>query len=186
MAVIHKTGEEHFQDGDRQTELTVLDFWRFEYSNLLNQQDRIAEYLVAKSLGRTQADNANHWSLYDIDYKGRRIEVKQTAYMHPWNDNGKVSKQRVFNIGMAYTGYKNPTTEWKRQSDLYIFCLNTGMTREDADPLNLEHWEFYVIPTAVINSQCGGNKTISLNRVRKIAGIPCKWKELRQRVDSAL
>lgn len=182
----HLTGHEAFHIADRMTELDVLDFWRFEYSNLLNQQDRIAEYLVAKALGKVKADNTDFWALYDIDYQGVRIEVKQTSYMHPWNRDGEYSDQRTFSVAKAYTRYKDTTSEWKRQCDVYVFCVNTGTTKETAHPLDLTHWEFYVIPTSVINAVCGNNKSISLNRVKKLAGHHCKWEELQSHINNLL
>jgi len=57
----------------------------------------------------------------------------------------------------------------KRQNDLYIFCLNTGKTREESYPLELSHWEFYVITTESIDQECGDAKNIGLKRIRSLS-----------------
>ena len=56
----------------------------------------------------------------------------------------------------------------------------------------LEHWEFYVIPTSVINQECGDNKSISLSKVKKLlkkisgsdAGLP--FGKVKEVVDKAI
>ena len=148
----------------------ILDFWKSKYSNIYNLQEVIAEFIVEKALGIDKAQNTDYWTLYDILYRDYRIEVKETGYYHPWNENGKVSKQRMFSITKANSNYETNEKEnkFERQNDIYVFCLNTGMTKETSNPMKLDNWEFYIIPTSEINKQCGDNKKISLERIRKI------------------
>ena len=54
----------------------VLDYWRFMFSQLNNQQETIAEYLVNRSLGVDKAENVSYWTGYDLSYRAKRIEVK--------------------------------------------------------------------------------------------------------------
>ena len=65
----------------------------------------------------------------------------------------------------------------------YVFCLNTGETRESSYPLDLNNWEFYIVPTSFINDKCGNNKTISLGRIKSFGFIPKKYNELRKEID---
>ena len=166
----HLTGNEEFSYNGQETNLTILEFWRWHYSELYNMQNLMAEFIVAKALGLSQAVNAGSWTLYDIKYRGKRIEVKETAYMHSWQkDDTPKSQTRVFGITKAHEKYKDSSTPLGRQNDIYVFCLNTGETRETSNPLKLENWEFYVVPTSVINKKCGDAKSISLPRLRKIS-----------------
>ena len=123
-------------------------------------QEYIAEFLVAKALGLVVPQNCNGWTLWDILYNGVKIEIKSTAYYHSWRSDGKVSNRRSFGITKAYSKYQDSTSEYKRQNDIYIFCLNTGNTKEESNPLHLENWQFYVVPTKVIDKKCKDNKTI--------------------------
>ena len=74
------------------------------------------------------------------------------------------------------------------QNDIYIFCVDIGRTKDAANPLYLENWQFYVIPTMVIDKQCGNQKTISLNRVQKLfgskEGIP--YYKIKEAVDAII
>lgn len=168
-AVAFLSGKEDFTLKGDKTGFNVLDFWRFQFSNLSDMQGRVGEFIVAMALGKNTPDNNNGWTLWDIDYRGYRIEVKTTAYYQPWRQDGTWSEQRSFGITKSHCKEGDPTSELKRMNDIYVFVLNKGKNKQEADPLQLEHWEFYVIPTSVINKECGDNKSISLSKVKKLS-----------------
>ncbi len=166
----HLVGDECFTLNGEGTQLTILDFWRWHFSEIYDLQSKMAEYIVAKALGLKEAQNAGDWTLYDILYRGKRIEIKETAYFHAWQtDEEPKSRQRTFGITKAYDKYQDSTSELKRQNDIYVFCLNTGETKAESYPLELKNWEFYIVPTSVINDVCKDGKSISLSRVRKLS-----------------
>lgn len=175
---------EKFKLNDKELDYGILDFWKYKYSNIWNMQEYIAEFIVEKALGMEKSHNTDSWTLFDIMYRNTRIEIKETSYYHPWNENGKISNQRTFGITMANSKYENEEQEnkFERQNDIYVFCLNTGETREESDPMNLNNWEFYIIPTKVINERCGNNKTISLNRIRKLTQ-KINYEEIKNQID---
>ena len=182
------TGQEQFTLGGESIGFTVLDFWAFQHSNIWDVQEEIAEFIVAKALGQEMPYNKNGWTLWDMNYRGKRIEVKETGYYHSWRTDGKVSKQRTFGITKAYSRYKDCHSEFKRQNDIYVFCLITGETKEESNPLALENWRFWVVSTSTINRLCGDNKTISLGRVKRISGQKdgVGYGELRNEVDKVI
>lgn len=182
------SGREQFTLDGNPVGFSVLDFWAFQHSNIWDVQEEIAEFIVAKALGQDMPYNKNGWTLWDMNYRGKRIEVKETSYYHSWRTDGKVSKQRTFGITKAYSRYKDNTSEFKRQNDIYVFCLNTGETKEASNPLALENWRFWVVPTSTINRLCGDNKTISLGRVKRITGLKegLGYWELREAVDMVI
>ena len=159
--------------------LTMLDFWKYQYSNIFDLQENIAEFIVGKALGLTEPCNRNGWSLFDIFYRKTRIEIKETGYFYSWQKDGKISQQRTFGIAPAYG--KDKVKE--RQNDIYVFCLNTGTNEEESNPLAMDNWEFYVVPTSVINKVAENQKTISLGRVRKLAPLT-RYSELKGVIDS--
>ena len=77
-----KLDDQTFSYNNDRTDMTMLDFWRWHYSDVYSQHDKIAEFIVAKALGKDAPDNVGNWALYDISYKGLRVEVKETAYYH--------------------------------------------------------------------------------------------------------
>ena len=182
------TGQEQFILDGNPAGFSVLDFWAFQHSNIWDVQEEIAEFIVAKALGQDMPYNKNGWTLWDMNYREKRIEVKETGYYHSWRTDGKVSLQRTFGITKAYSLYKNRHSEFKRQNDIYIFCLILGETKEASNPLVLENWRFWVIPTSTINSLCGDNKTISLGRVKTITNQEngVGYGELRHEVDRVI
>lgn len=180
-------GNEQFVDNGRPLGLSVRDFWSFQFSNILHDPDEIAEFLVAKALGMDTPFNKQSWTLYDILYRNKRIEVKETAYYHPFNKPGEVSRRRNFGIQKANSEYddSNRLNRYERQNDLYVFCLLNGTNEEEAWPLEVSHWEFFVVPTCVINEQCADQKTVSLSRVKSFASS-VSYNELREAVDKVI
>jgi hypothetical protein len=55
----------------------------------------------------------------------------------------------------------------KRQADVYIFCLLKHKVQETLDPLDLEQWNFYILPTNVIDKEMKDSK--------QIYTAPIKW-----------
>ena len=49
--------------------------------------------------------------------------------------------------------------------------------------LQMDNWDFYVVPTSVINEKSKDNKTISLNRIRNLGFYPISFDKLKQEVD---
>lgn len=183
------TGKEVFVLNGEAMGFDFLDFWRFHYSNIYDLQDKIAEFIVAKALGVNEAQNDQYWTLWDVSYRNKRIEVKETSYYHSFNQEGKVSKQRIFGITKANGSYdptKSGNTDFCRQNDIYVFCLNIGDTKETSNPLNLNNWEFYIIPTAIINEKCGNNKSISLGRIKNLGYSAKRYDEIRAEIDSII
>lgn len=164
-------GTESFRLAGQSMGFSVIDFWRFQFSNIWVIQDQIAEFIVTQALGKTEPYNKNGWTLWDINYRGHRVEVKETARYHSWYRDGKVSAKPTFNINKAYSRYKDSTSEFKRQNDIYVFCFNMGETKETSNPLDLDNWHFWVVPTETINRVCGDNKTITLSRLQKLTNL---------------
>lgn len=160
-------GNEKFTLDGKDTEISISEFWSWAYSDLLNNTLRgvMAEFLVKKSfsfftpLKKMRTD----WTPYDlISPSGRRIEVKSAAYLQSWTEDYyshiifDISPKKSWN---PQTGY---SPEKIRHSDLYVFCLYTAKSREQSI-MNLDLWEFYVLPTSILD-QCKPNqKSIGLN-----------------------
>lgn len=182
-------GNEKFRFDNQDLNFDIKDFWSFQYSNIYSLHGEIAEFVVARSLGITEAQNSEYWTLWDITYENVKIEVKATAYFHLWNKDGNVSKQRTFSIAKANGSYDAEiagNSELRRQNDIYVFCLINGETVETANPLDLDNWEFYVVPTAFLDEYCGDNKKISLGRIRSF-GFECvRYNNLKNAIDAVI
>ena len=174
---------------------SVLDFWRFEFASLIGMVGTIGEYLVCRALEIPKAENVLKWTGYDLSYKNKRIEVKATSYIHSWNKE-KHSNVRTFSIAPSNNQYwlvkdESDTKKLSRQNELYVFCVNTQQDFETFDPLRVDSWEFYVVPTYRINEYCDGygnpnQKTMKLRVVQSLAGGPVKWTGLKGKIEAAI
>lgn len=174
-------GTEPFTNHGSVTGLTIRDYWSFQFSNVLHVPEEVAEFLVAKALGKDKPENKHQWTLFDMMYEGKRIEVKETSFYHSWSKPGVTSRRNSFGITMAY----GEDGVYERQNDLYVFCLLKGDDEESAWPLKVENWEFYVVPTSTINKRFANQKTVSLSRIQKLVD-PVSWEDLKPTIDEVV
>ena len=88
-------------------------------------------------------------------FRNKRIKVKATSYVHPWNK--EISPIRTFSIAPTNNSYwENQDAERKlsRQSEVYVFCLNTNKDIGKRNALTVDDWVFYVVPTFVVDGYC--------------------------------
>ena len=155
-------------------DFTLVDYWKWSASDLLTNTQRgvIAEFLVAKALGVADSPRLE-WGWYDLaTEKGRKIEVKSAAYHQSWSQE-KPSDIR-FNISPAQWLW-DPETNTStyhvkpvRASDAYVFCLLGRLLHIEPDPLDLDHWTFYVIRTKDLDFEVGTQKTIGIRPLKAL------------------
>jgi hypothetical protein len=171
------------------TSLSVGRFWQWAYSDILSNRNRaiFAEFLVGAALD-VLGDVRVEWDAVDLHYEGKRIEVKTAAFVQSWAQS-RPSKI-VFDIGekLAWDASTNTyATDRGRSADCYVFCLFTEIDPAKAREsiLNVDHWQFYVLPTEYINRKFAKTRGVALNRIRS-ACEPVSFKQLKQRVDLVL
>lgn len=183
------TGNEEFTLNGSNAGITILDFWRWAYSDLLNNTQRgvMAEFLVYSSFNTVLPPLPTQmrvdWLPFDVTSpSGRRIEVKSAAYLQSWTTDFPSQIQYDIAPKLAWDG-KNYATEAKRNCDLFVFCLYTALTR-DKSILDLNYWEFYVLPTSVLNTKIPNQKTISLSSLLKLEPIKTDYAGLGAVIES--
>lgn len=176
-----KTGKEKFHSNGKVLSADLLSFWQWSSSNLVDNRMRgvLAEYIVAMDLGCKDKVRVE-WEAYDLMADdGTKIEVKSAAYLQSWTQN-KLSPIR-FGIGKAYgwDSTKDETSKIKeRASDFYIFCLLAHKDKSTVDPLNLEQWTFYVLPTRILNERAPDQGWITLNGLKTLKPKMAKFGEI--------
>jgi len=103
---------------------TIDEFWNFHFTNEWALLSEISEFIVAKALNVDKASNKDYWTLFDINYNGIKVEVKETSYCHSWELEATTAP-RVFGIEKSYGYLERITDNFKRYNDVYVFCLNT-------------------------------------------------------------
>ena len=179
-------GQEPFRGLGIRHPLRLIDYWRWSGSELMNNTTRgiLAEFLVAAALG-LHKEPREEWKEYDLCTKsGTTIEVKSSAYVQSW----KQLKPSVIQFGIAPHRKWNPETEQYsysrtagRWADLYIFCVFTSK-EPPFDPLNTNSWEFYVLPTEMLNLEAPEQKTIRLSSLKKLSPHKCSYADLKKTI----
>ncbi len=169
----HLKGSEAFTLRGNDTGLTVLEFWRWYYSDLLDNKARVAEYLLLKALGFSGANDSRFWSPHNVIYKGSRIEIRTAAYMKSSNDD-EPSDKHIRHIDIR-----------AKDCQAYLFCLLPGKTKETADPLILDNWEFYIIPAWYLELECGKNITITMSKVRRLVKLS-RYGSIKEEIDKVI
>lgn len=165
------SGTETFHANASALDIQLLDFWQWIASDLLSNatRGRLAEYLVARDLG--VADGVRReWLAHDLTSKdGVTIEVKSAAYVQGWAQR----RPSLISFDIRPTlGWDPDTAKFgdarRRQSDVYVFCLLCEKDRKKLDPMNVSHWQFFILATRILNENCPTQKTITLQKLRTL------------------
>ena len=182
-----KTGREPFCSGGVPRDFDLLDCWRWTTSDLVSNATRgiLAEYIVARAVGVPTTGVRDEWAAYDLETPdGIKLEVKSAAYIQSWWQRAfspisfKIKKTRSWNDETGYSG--EPT----RKADLYVFALLAHKDHHTIDPLDLDQWTFYVLPTAQLEERKGSQSSISLSALTELTS-PVPFDELRGAVYKA-
>ncbi len=175
-------GNEKFTFHGSDAGITVSDFWSWAYSDMLNNTYRgvLAEFLVFSTLGGYPLDSQMRidWEPFDLTSPtGRRVEVKSAAYLQSWEQD--YYSKILFDIAPKSLWDKKSgySIEKKRHSDLYVFCVYTALSREKSI-LDLDLWDFYVLPTSVLDRELPEQKKISLPSLAKLNPIKTDYANL--------
>lgn len=179
---MRRTGSEAFHNNGQPIGYTLLNCWQWNFSGIVGNTLRgaIAEYLVACDLGVADGVHVGEWNAYDVRSKsGLKIEVKSAAFVQNWQQ--KEPSKIKFSISPT-KGWDADTNiyslEIKRQSDVYIFSLLSHQDKNTLDPLDVNQWEFYVLPTSALNSKSLTQKTITFSALKKLKPIQAKFGEI--------
>lgn len=181
-----KSGHESFLSEGKILPINLLSFWQWSHSDLLSNTLRglLAEFIVSTAL-RLENTQRVEWASYDLlTRKNLKIEVKSSAYLQSWAQE----KDSTIRFGISETlGWNALTNTYaptiSRQADLYVFCLYTHKDKITANPLNLDQWIFYLLPTTILNQHLPKQKTVSLSGLLRLKPIECAYSQLRDRIE---
>lgn len=179
------TGTEPIVDENGSIVSDVNGFWRWAYSNILDNAERgaFAEYLVACALGISDKVRIN-WDKYDLlSPEGISIEVKTSGYIQIWEQD------RLSNISFSIQptyGWDSSTNTYSmkktRQADVYVFCIHKHVEQSSINPLDIRQWDFYILSTHVLNRVVKNQKSISLNSLLKIGAKKCNFDSIHETI----
>ena len=197
-------GDEDLRDGTgKETGYKIKDFWAWSSSDLVNNTLRgvYAEFIVATALGIDLSKKPRQdWDAYDLDYGVCKIEVKASGRVQAWHREPDISdlpiditneelesfRKRIKKSKAQFTIRKTRKfdrirdrfeEDAKRHADIYVFCLHKPEKEEEVEMLRSDQWEFYIIPTRLLNEldkKCDenskGQQTIGLPQLKRLMG----------------
>ena len=186
LTVTRKSGTERFHMAKRHLPFCLLDFWQWSASDLVSNAMRgvLAEYLVAQDLGLAGGVRVE-WDAYDLKTaNGVKVEVKSAAYLQTWYQ----AKPSAISFGIQPTiGWDASTNEYattrQRQADIYVFAVLHHLQKATLDPLDMDQWEFYVLPASVLNERVPEQKRISLATLLLLKPIAAKFGEVSAAIE---
>ena len=175
--MIRKTGLEPFTLYDNDLPLNVLSFWQWSSSELLGNalRGKLAEYIVASTIDGLDRLR-EEWDEFDLITKsGLKIEIKSSSYIQSWSqsNHSKIS----FGIQPTRSSLSKDSTR-SRKADIYIFCVLSHKDKETVNPLALEQWDFYVLPTSILNTEIPNQKTITLSSLLSLKPVCARYENL--------
>lgn len=179
-------GQESFHGPGITQPLLLIDYWKWSGSVLLDNTARgiLAEFLIAAALG-LHKEPRREWAGFDLSTaSGTTIEVKSSAYVQSWEH----SKPSVIKFGIAprRSFWNAETGEYregfKRWANIYVFCVFTG--EEPLHPLDTSKWDFYVLPTEVLDREVPEQKSIRLNSLKKLKPYECQYADLKKTIEN--
>lgn len=165
LPVRRATGNEQFTLAGEPVGFDVLSFWQWSSSDLVVNIMRglLAEYLVAKAVG-VAGEVRDPWQPYDVRTpRGLTLEVKSGSYLQSWWQ--KAHSQLVFSIGET-TAWDPDTNTFvgskMRQAHAYVFAVLRHRDKGTVNPTELDQWEFFLVPTRLLNERYGSRKSLSM------------------------
>lgn len=189
LTIMRKTGQEPFHSNGQALEVNLLGFWQWSASDLVSNvtRGRLAEYIVAQALGLATAGIRDEWAAFDLQTpSGIKIEVKSSAYVQSWHQE-KLS-QIMFVVPKTRTWDANTNVqsrEARRQADVYVFALLAHTDKTTIDPLNVNQWQFYVLPTTALNARARSQHSITLKSLKRLCGGTVSFADLSMAIAKA-
>lgn len=165
-----KSGQEQLTYNDKPLDFSLLDFWRWSVSDILSNatRGRFAEFIVATATNIDKTIIRDEWSAYDLETPdGIKLEIKSAAYVQSWFQR-TLSKISFRTKAALYwdSSTNKYSSEKKRYADVYVFCLLHHTNKFTVDPLNLNHWEFYILSTKELNEYTRSQHSLTLKSLQ--------------------
>lgn len=126
------------------------------------------------------------WDAFDVETRrGLKVEIKSSSYLQSWKQ--EQYSQITFGIQPTH-GWNAKTNEYssqkRRQSDIYVFCVLSEKDPQKVNPTNLEQWDFYILETRVLDDKLGEQKTLRLSSLLGLNPIKTDYLHLGEEIQN--
>ena len=156
--------------------MDISGFPSWAVGNLVDNRNRgiFAEWLVGQALGVINSGEVRkEWDAVDLRYRGIGVEIKASGLSQTWNP-ANTSTPR-FDIHKQLQSWDADTDTWspdgppQRTADVYVFCLHEAVPATNENVADPSQWRFWVISTAVLNSELGSQKSVGVTTLNGLA-----------------
>lgn len=169
---------------------TVLDFWRWALGDLRmnNARGYLVEFLVAHALGDRSRVRVE-WGPYDVKARdGTLVEVKATGRLQSWATEKLSTPSWSFKSVRAGRVWADDVGDYvdirpQTRVHVWVFALQTAVDPSAYNPLDVDQWEFRVVPHRQLLASGQISATLPFFDRLDVAGIP--YAELREAVAKA-
>ena len=180
------TGQEQFKNIG-QKKFSVLDFWQYGYSSLNDNVLRgaLAEFIVENALkDKEDIKVRSAWGDYDVDFKGKKVEVKCCSYIQDWDQkdysviswSGLKARELYYSDAVKKQSELNSEKDYK--ADVYVLSLFKHKDHATLDILDMDQWDFYVLSRDELKEISNNGSSMSLVKLKKSDIEPISFNEL--------
>ena len=188
---MHKP-DEHFSKDGQSLSLTMTDFWAWAFSDMTYciHLSALAEYIIATALSITSSmpyvTRKHNWPSELVTKSGHTINVKMAAFIQSYDPEHPDFIEFYIKPRRLLDGTVHKLdTPFKRHCDFYVFAVYKGMCMNDS-PLNLDLWDFYIMPTKVLDETIPTQKKISFRSLLKFNPVKCDFNSIAVKMDELI
>ncbi len=181
------TGSEPFRCSWGPLGVTLLDFWRWSESDLLNSltRARLAEFIVATALGaHAEGPRDEHSSLDLVTPDGVEVRVKSASFLKTFHQRDLSKVIFVPQVHPSHGRAVGPQHTAHR-AQVYVFALLDYVERATVDPLDLSQWRFFVPPTSKLEALVTGQHALTVPTLDDLSAGSVAYGDLKAAVQKA-
>ena len=130
-----------------------------------------AEWLLTDRLGLLHEGSGRiEWDHADIRLGSTTIEVKTAGTRQQWSEQLSTPRFSIAPQTSTWDATTNTSTRLeppRRTAALYVFCLHSCDELTNSAVTDENNWEFWVVPTALLDERFPKQKTLGLAGVRQ-------------------
>ena len=152
----------------------IKDFWMWSASDLVSNVTRghLAEFIVAKAIGAAEVVTGMNGQPTTLQHQtGQRLKNQIAAYLQSWPQDDystiQFNVEKTMELALKDGRYRGTPC---RHADVYVFALLAHKDKQTVDPLNVNQWDFYVLPMSVLDKRTRSQHSITLKTLDVLSG----------------
>ena len=181
------TGSESFRCSGGHLSLTLLDFWKWSESDLLNSltRTRLAEFIVATALGaRAEGPRDERSSLELVTPDGVEVRVKSGSFLKSFHQRD-LSKVVFIPQVRPVQYHAGSARHASHRAQVYVFALLDHVEKVTVDPLDLDQWRFFVPATSKLEALVMEQHALTVPTLDQLSTGSVAYQDLRTAVQKA-